>query len=98
MREYTFFVYIMASHRNGTIYIGITNDLIRRVDEHKKGFVKGFTKDYKVKDLVYYEETDSVEAAIIREKQLKNWHRKWKKDLIEIKNPYWRDLFDDIIK
>jgi len=98
MKRYTFFVYILASGRNGTLYTGFTNDLIRRVDEHKRGFKKGFTRDYKVNNLVYYEETDSVEAAILREKQLKKWKRKWKLELIEGKNPYWNDLFKEIVK
>jgi putative endonuclease len=71
----------------------VTNDLIRRVAEHKAGIVKGFTKQYSVHCLVYFEQTDSIEAAITREKQLKNWHRDWKKNLIERDNPFWDDLY-----
>ena len=98
MRKYTFFVYIMASKRNGTLYIGVTNEIINRVSQHKNGVVKGFTREYKVHDLVYYEETNSVEAAILREKQLKKWKREWKIELIEKKNPYWNDLYGEIIQ
>ena len=90
---HNYFVYILASAFNGTLYIGVTNDLIRRVAEHKAGIVKGFTKEYAVYRLVYFEHTESVEAAITREKQLKNWHRDWKKNLIERDNPQWMDLY-----
>lgn len=88
----TYFVYILASQRNGTLYIGMTNDLMRRVSEHKTGAVEGFTKRYNVHELMYYEETDNVSAAISREKQLKNWQRAWKIALIEKDNPQWKDL------
>ena len=88
----TYYVYILASHKQGTLYIGVTNDLVRRIDEHRQGATPGFTRQYAVKDLVYYEQTESVEAAIAREKQLKNWQRKWKVDLIEKDNPEWLDL------
>jgi len=98
LRRYTYFVYVMTSKRNGTLYIGITNELIYRVDQHKVGIIKGFTQKYKVHNLVYYEETDSVEAAILREKQLKKWKREWKIDLIEKRNPYWNDLYSEIIQ
>ncbi len=87
----------MASGRNGTFYIGVTSDLIKRVYEHKNSMAKGFTKRYEVHDLVYYEVHGSIEQAIIREKQMKKWRRKWKIDLIEKNNHYWRDLYDELI-
>jgi putative endonuclease len=87
-----YFVYILASKRNGTLYVGMTNNLLRRIMEHRKGSSEGFTKRYHVSQLVYYEETGSVEAAISREKQLKNWKRIWKLELIEKENPNWKDL------
>lgn len=90
MRQY--FVYILASRRNGTLYIGVTNNLIRRVREHKTEYTKGFTARYGVKRLVYFEDTDDVWVAIQREKQLKWWKRRWKLELIEATNPEWRDL------
>ncbi|MFH0951944.1 MAG: GIY-YIG nuclease family protein [Patescibacteria group bacterium] len=93
----TFYVYILASKRNGTLYIGVTNNFIRRVFEHKQGVNEGFTKRYGVKQLVYFEETDDIGVAIWREKCLKKWNRKWKLRLIEEKNPTWRDLFTDLI-
>ena len=92
---YSYFVYILASRKNGTLYIGVTNDLIRRVHDHKMGLNEGFTKTYTVHNLVYFEETNEVSVAIAREKQLKNWHRAWKIALIEKQNPSWKDLFDD---
>ena len=92
-----YYVYILASKRNGTLYIGITNDLLRRVHEHRTGIAGGFTKRYGVKRLVYFEQTPNVAAAITREKQLKKWNRKWKIELIEKTNPYWRDLYEDLI-
>lgn len=91
----SYYVYILASKRNGTLYVGVTNDLVRRFFEHKEKLIKGFTSKYNVDKLVYYEETDDVGAAINREKQLKKWRRKWKLDLIEKDNPNWRDLGDD---
>ncbi|OHA15464.1 MAG: excinuclease ABC subunit C [Candidatus Taylorbacteria bacterium RIFCSPLOWO2_12_FULL_43_20] len=94
MRNY--YVYILASQRNGTLYIGVTNDLIRRVYEHKNGLVEGFTKKYNVKNLIYYEATTDVNGALQREKQLKKWNRKWKLDLIESENPNWKDLSEDL--
>lgn len=87
-----YYVYILASQRNGTLYIGVTNDLERRVFEHRQGIVDGFTKKYGVKRLVYFEETNDVTSAIVREKQLKKWNRKWKLRIIEEKNPGWNDL------
>jgi len=92
----SYFIYILASKRNGTLYIGMTNDLGRRVSEHKSGFIQGFTKKYHVHDLVYYEEFDNPESAITREKQLKKWSRKWKLELIENSNPDWKDLSETI--
>ncbi len=93
----SYFVYILASHKNGTLYVGVTNDIIRRMYEHKTNAIRGFTAKYDVKMLVYYEETPSIEAAITREKQLKNWKRDWKIALIEKLNPEWNDLYLDII-
>ena len=93
----TYFVYILASKRNGTIYVGVTSDLIKRVWEHKNKFVKGFAEKYDVTMLVYYEVFHDPENAIKREKRLKNYKRKWKIDLIEKENPGWSDLYDDII-
>lgn len=90
-------VYIMASGRNGTLYIGVTSNLIQRVFQHKHD-KKGFTGRYHVFDLVYLESHTSMEAAILREKQLKEWHRQWKLRLIEEKNPEWKDLWLDIIR
>jgi putative endonuclease len=93
----TYYVYIMASQRNGTLYIGVTNDLIRRVTEHKNGEFDGFTKKYKVNQLVYYECTEDITTAIYREKQLKKWKRLWKLRLIESENMEWRDLYSDMV-
>jgi putative endonuclease len=92
----SYYVYILASQRNGTLYIGITSDLIKRVYEHKNNLVDGFTKKYKLHSLVHYEHCDDVESAIIREKRLKKWNRKWKLELIEKENPQWRDLYEDL--
>lgn len=92
-----YYVYILASQRNGTLYIGVTNDLVRRVYEHKQDFVKGFTSRYAVHRLVYFEHTQSIDAALTREKELKKWRRQWKVDLIEKKNPEWVDLYGGIV-
>lgn len=92
-----YYVYILASKKSGTLYIGITNDLIRRVYEHKNGMIEGFTKKYQIHNLVYYEETNDVESAITREKQMKKWNRKWKINLIEKNNPEWKDLYKDLL-
>ena len=86
----------MASKKNGTLYIGVTNNLIRRVYEHKDGLLDGFTKKYQVKNLVYYEIHNSMYEAIKREKAMKKWLRKWKIKLIEKENFDWRDLYDEI--
>ena len=93
--EKIYYVYMLASKRNGTLYIGVTNDIIRRVSEHKEGIGSVFTKSYGVKLLVYYESFSYVEDAIYREKTLKRWKRQWKLNLIESHNPQWRDLFQD---
>ena len=93
----TYFVYLMASRKNGTLCVGVTNNLVRRVFEHKTDFIDGFTKRYAVHALVWFEATDSIEAAIVREKQLKNWKRDWKVDLIETSNPDWNDLYDSLL-
>ena len=94
----TYYVYILASKRNGTLYTGITNDLARRVIEHKSGLIKGFTKKYSVNKLVYFESTNDVNAAILREKRLKKWKRQWKTGLIEKSNPDWKDLSKNLIE
>ncbi len=91
-----YYVYILASKKNGTLYIGVTSDLVRRVYEHKYNLVEGFTKKYAVHSLVYFESTESVESAITREKQLKKWNRAWKVQLIEKVNPTWKDLYSEI--
>jgi putative endonuclease len=92
-----YFVYILASRIGGTLYVGVTNDFIRRVYEHKSKFVRGFTKRYDVVRLVYYEQHDDIEEAILREKRLKKWNRAWKVRLIEEKNPNWVDLYPEIV-
>ena len=89
-----YFVYILASQQRGTLYIGVTSDLIKRVYQHKQGVIEGFTKKYKVYRLVHYDATEDVITAIQREKQLKNWKRKWKIELIEKDNPTWYDLYE----
>jgi len=94
----TYYVFILASKRNGTLYIGITNDLTRRVFEHKAGLINGFMKKYSVNKLVYFESTNDVNAAILQEKRLKKWKRQWKIELIEKSNPDWKDLSKDLLK
>ena len=94
MKEY--FVYILASKKKGTLYSGVTNDLLRRVQEHKLKQVKGFTKKYNVTMLVYFETTGDVYAALNREKQLKRWKRNWRIRVIEEMNPDWKDLFFEL--
>jgi putative endonuclease len=89
-------VYILASKRNGTLYIGVTNDLARRVWEHREGLVEGFTKTYGVKHLVYFELFEDIHAAIHRETRLKKWKRQWKMDLIQSRNIPWDDLYETI--
>jgi len=96
MLTMNFVVYILASRRNGTLYIGMTDNLARRVWEHAARIVPGFTKKYGVKTLVWYEVHESREAALLRERQLKKWNRAWKLELIEQANPSWRDLAEQI--
>ncbi len=91
-----YFVYILAKYKRGTLYIGVTSDLIGRIYQHKNDLVDGFTKKYKVHQLVYYEIFEDINEAILREKQLKKWRRSWKIELIEKHNPDWKDLFDDL--
>ena len=91
------YIYILASKRNGTLYIGVTSNLIKRIYEHKNGLVQGFTKAYGVHSLVFYEVVDDIGSAINREKQLKKWNRQWKMRLIEEKNPQWKDLYNKLI-
>ena len=93
----SYFVYLLASKPRGTLYIGVTNDLVRRVHEHKNQLCDGFTQRYDVHQLVWFETTESIEAAIQREKQLKNWKRDWKVALIEKDNPLWGDLYSQIL-
>ncbi len=93
-----YYVYILASRRNGTLYIGVTNNLIKRVYEHKNDLVEGFTKKYGVHRLVYYEQSENVKSAIEREKRLKTWKWQWKLRLIEEMNPEWNDLYDELVK
>jgi putative endonuclease len=90
-------VYILASKRNGTLYIGVTSDLVKRIWEHKNNMVSGFTKRHGVHQLVWYELHDSMESAIVREKRLKEWKRTWKLELIESVNPDWQDLYFSIV-
>jgi putative endonuclease len=91
--EKTYFVYMLASGRNGTLYVGVTNDLVRRVAEHKTHLVSGFTGKYKVTQLMWYEVHGSIEAAITRESQIKAWKRAWKIELFRDSNPTWTDLY-----
>ena len=92
----TYFVYLLASGRNGTLYVGVTNDLVRRLWEHKQKVVPGFTKTHDVDRLVWFEVHNSIEAAITREKQIKRWKRDWKIDLFQDSNPRWDDLYPAI--
>ena len=92
-----YYVYILASERNGTLYIGVTNNLVRRVYEHRQELIPGFTKTYHIHTLVYYEQGNEIAAVISREKQLKAWNRKWKLALIEKANPKWNDLWYEIV-
>lgn len=91
MSSQVYFVYMLASQRNGTLYVGVTNDLIRRVGEHRAGLVPGFTADYGVTMLVWFETHSYIDQAILREKRIKRWRRAWKLALIEAGNPQWRD-------
>jgi putative endonuclease len=98
MRSNYYYVYILSSQRNGTLYVGMTNNLVRRVYEHKQQLVEGFSNKYETHHLVYYELHENPESAIAREKQIKHWNRLWKLRLIEEKNPDWKDLYGDILK
>jgi putative endonuclease len=91
-----YYVYIMTNKQNGTLYVGMTENLVKRVWEHKTEAAEGFTKKYQCKTLVYFETTDEYEGALRREKRLKKWHRKWKLDAINKDNPAWNDLYDSI--
>ena len=93
----SFYVYILASQRNGTLYVGMTDDIAKRTWMHKSGVLPGFTKKHGVKILVWYEVHDSRESAFQRERQIKKWNRVWKLELIEKMNPAWRDLYDDLM-
>ena len=92
-----YYVYILASKRNGTLYIGVTSDLVKRVYEHKQGLIPGFTKKYHVHKLVYFEIHNDITQAITREKQIKKWKRLWKLNLVEANNPDWNDLYYDLV-
>ena len=94
-RDFAPAVYLLASRRNGTLYIGVTSDLLSRVYGHRMGAVRGFTRNYAVKRLVWFEQHSTMESAITREKRIKKWNRRWKLELIEAANPTWRDLAED---
>jgi len=93
----TYYVYILTNKKNGTLYIGMTNNLLRRMYEHKHNLVSGFTSKYNIHQLVYFEQTEDILSALQREKQLKKWNRSWKIKLIESNNPNWIDLYKDLI-
>lgn len=92
-----YYAYILASKKNGTLYIGVTNNLVKRIYEHKNDLVEGFTKRYHTHNLVYFEPYEEINEAILREKRLKKWNRQWKMELIEKNNPEWKDLYSEII-
>jgi putative endonuclease len=94
-RERKYYVYLLANWNNRVLYTGVTNDLLRRIHEHKHKLVEGFTKRYNVNKLVYFEETNDVYAAISREKEIKRWRREKKNKLVQSMNPEWKDLSDD---
>lgn len=94
----TYFVYVLASQRNGTLYTGVTNNLAKRVWDHKNGICEGFTKKYRVHMLVWFETHVDVQAAIAREKQIKGWNRAWKLKMIERMNPDWADLYERVAR
>lgn len=91
-------MYLLASARNGTLYVGVSRNIIQRLWQHKTGLLPGFTRTHGVKDLVWYEVHESITEAIRREKLIKRWNRSWKIRLIEEKNPYWRDLYEEICR
>ena len=95
MNRYSY-VYLLANQRNGSLYVGVTTDLIKRIWEHKNKFVDGFAKQHAIDQLVWFEQHESIDAAIIREKQIKKWNRDWKIRQIEKANPYWNDLYLDL--
>jgi len=97
MKNRQYYVYILASKQYGTLYIGVTSNLIKRISEHKYDLVEGFTRKHHVHNLVYFETSEDINSVITREKQLKKWERKWKIQLIESHNPEWRDLYSDLI-
>ena len=94
----TYWVYILASKPGGTLYIGVTNNLVRRVYEHREGLAESFTKRYGIKTLVFFESHETIAAALQREKNIKHWSREWKIDLIAASNPEWRDLYEEIVR
>ena len=96
MTEKQYYVYILTNKSNKVLYIGVTNNLERRIFEHKNKLVEGFTKKYNLNKLVYYEATSDIDGALEREKQLKNWHRDWKINLINSSNTAWKDLSDNV--
>jgi putative endonuclease len=91
-----YYVYILTNFTNSVLYIGVTNNLLRRIYEHKEKLVEGFTQKYNTTKLVYYEQTENIHSAIAREKQLKNWHKDWKRNLISQHNPEWKDLHSQV--
>jgi putative endonuclease len=93
-----YFVYVMTNKPRGTLYVGVTNDLVRRTFEHREGLVAGFTRRYGLKQLVYFEKYDTPALAIQREKNIKHWSHAWKLDLVNSANPQWRDLYTDITR
>ncbi len=95
MKQY--YTYILASRKNGTLYVGVTSDLLKRIYEHKQNLIDGFTKKYNVHTLMYYEVHNDIREAITREKQIKKWNRRWKMRLIEEMNSEWRDLYYEIV-
>ena len=98
MKDHTYFLYILASKRNGSLYIGVTNDLLRRVQEHRESLIAGFTRKYQVKNLVYFEVHSDINEAIAQEKRMKRWRRSWKLQLIEARNPQWLDLWPELAR
>jgi putative endonuclease len=95
-KEKIYYTYMTASKRNGTLYVGVTSNIKRRIYEHKNGLIDGFTKKYKVDKLMHFETTNNIISAIQREKQIKKWNRKWKIELIEKENPCWKDLYYEL--
>lgn len=93
----SYYVYILASDKKGTLYIGVTNDLVRRIYEHKNNLASSFSSKYDIHSLVYYETTSDINSALLREKQMKKWKRQWKINLIEKMNPEWDDLYEKLV-